>query len=155
MEIRGVPSFITLAQQLHFGRAARVLHLSQPALTKQIRRLEEELGGSLFTRGRHGTQLTSLGEQFLRGARASLRDFDELLEQTRRTAAGQSGRLRIGFGFHTFELVPRVVVRLRKSVPSMELSLRDMSTAEQVAALRSERIDLGFVRLPVGEEFET
>ncbi|MEA3211094.1 MAG: hypothetical protein QOE70_4151 [Chthoniobacter sp.] len=140
---------------MHFGRAARVLSFSQPALTKQIRRLEEELGGTLFTRGRHGTQLTALGRQFLRGARASVHDFDELLDCTRRTAAGETGRLRIGFGFHTFELVPRIVVRLRKIVPSMELTLRDMSTVEQVEALRSERIDLGFVRLPVGAEFQT
>ncbi len=155
MELREVRSFVTLAEQLHFGRAARVLSLSQPALTKQIRRLEEELGGALFTRTRRSTQLTALGEMFLRGARVTLRDFDELLDRTRRTAAGQTGRLRIGFGFHTFELVPRIVVRLRKSVPSMELTLRDMSTAEQVEALRSERIDIGFVRLPVGEEFQT
>ncbi len=155
MELREVRSFVTLADQLHFGRAARLLHVSQPALTKQIRRLEEELGGTLLTRGRHGTQLTALGRQFLRGARTAVQDFDELLERTRRTATGEAGRLRIGFGFHTFELVPRIVVRLRASVPSIELSLRDMSTVEQVEALRSERIDLGFVRLPVGAEFET
>src|SRR6187402_109804 len=146
MELREVRSFVTLAEQLHFGRAARALHMSQPALTKQIRRLEEDLGGALLIRSRHGTQLTSLGQQFLRGARGSLRDFDELLDRIRRAAAGQTGRLRIGFGFHTFELVPRIIARLRKSVPTMELSLRDMSTVEQVEALRSDRIDLGFVR---------
>jgi len=104
MDLRQIRSFVTLAEQLHFGRAARVLNLSQPALTKQIRRLEEEVGGALLTRSRHGTQLSALGEQFLRGARGSLRDFDELLDRTRRAASGQTGRLRIGFGFHTFEL---------------------------------------------------
>jgi len=155
MDLREIRSFVTLAEQLHFGRAARVLNLSQPALTKQIRRLEEEVGGALFTRSRHGTKLSALGENFLRGARGSLRDFDELLDRTQRSAAGQTGRLRIGFGFHTFELVPRIIVRLRKSVPSMELTLLDMSTAEQLEALRSEKIDLGFVRLPVGKEFQT
>ncbi|MHA3773417.1 LysR family transcriptional regulator [Verrucomicrobiota bacterium sgz303538] len=155
MELREVRSFVTLAEQLHFGRAARLLNLSQPALTKQIRRLEEVVGGALLIRGQHGTQLTALGREFLRGARASVRDFDELLERTRRTALGEAGRLRIGFGFHTFELVPRIVVRLRKSIPSIEISLRDMSTAEQIDALRSEKIDLGFVRLPVPPEFET
>lgn len=155
MELREVRSFITLAEQLHFGRAASVLHLSQPALTKQIRRLEEELGGALFLRGQRGTTLTALGQQFLRGARTSLQDFDDLVDRTRRVATGQAGRLRIGFGFHTFELVPRVIVRLRASVPSLELTLRDMSTVEQVEALQAERIDLGFVRLPVGREFQT
>lgn len=155
MELREIRSFVTLAEQLHFGRAAHLLHLSQPALTKQIRRLEEEVGGALLARGRHGAQLTALGQQFLRGAQRAVRDLDELLDRTRRIAAGETGRLRIGFGFHTFELVPRLVVRLRESVPSIELTLRDMSTVEQVEALRSEAIDLGFVRLPVGAEFET
>jgi DNA-binding transcriptional LysR family regulator len=155
MPLHEVRSFITLAEQLHFGRASLLLRVSQPALTKQIRRLEDELGGLLLVRGRHGTQLTALGQQFLRGARTVVRDYDELLERTRRTATGEAGRLRIGFGFHTFELVPRVVVRLRQGAPSMELSLRDMSTIEQIEGLRSERIDLGFVRLPVGKEFET
>ncbi|MDB6170786.1 MAG: LysR family transcriptional regulator [Chthoniobacteraceae bacterium] len=155
MEMREVRSFVTLASQLHFGRAASLLNLSQPALTKQIARLEEAVGGALFTRGRHGTQLTSLGQQFLRGSRSLLRDFDELLDQAQRAARGETGRLRIGFGFHTFELVPRIIVRLRKSIPSIEISLRDMSTAEQVEALRAEKLDLGFVRLPVPSEFET
>jgi DNA-binding transcriptional LysR family regulator len=155
MEFREVRSFVTLAEQLHFGRAAELLHLSQPALTKQIRRLENEIGGELLARGRHGARLTALGHQFLRGARLLVRDADDLLERTRQTAGGRTGRLRIGFGFHTFELVPRVLVRLRKSVPSIELSLRDMSTAEQIEDLRTEKIDLGFVRLPVGREFTT
>lgn len=155
MEMREVRSFVMLAEQLHFGRAATLLHLSQPALTKQIRRLEEEIGGPLFTRGRHGTHLTALGQQFLKGARGVVRDFEDLIDRTKRGARGETGRLRIGFGFHTFELVPRIVVRLRKSVPSSEISLRDMSTNEQIDALRNERIDLGFVRLPVTSEFET
>ena len=155
MELREVRSFVILAEQLHFGRAAHLLNLSQPALTKQIRRLEEEVGGALLIRSQHGTQLTALGREFLRGARSSVRDFDELLERTRQMASGETGRLRIGFGFHTFELVPRIVVRLRKSVPSIEISLRDMSTAEQIEALRAEKLDLGFVRLPVPGEFET
>lgn len=155
MEMREIRSFVTLAEQLHFGRASELLHLSQPALTKQIRRMEGELSGDLFVRGRHGTHLTSLGQQFLRGARTLLRDFDELVDRTGRVARGETGRLRIGFGFHTFELVPRIVVRLRKSIPSSEITLRDMSTNEQIEALRNEKIDLGFIRLPVSGDFET
>lgn len=155
MELREVRSFVMLAEQLHFGRAADLLHLSQPALTKQIRRLEEEIGGDLLSRGRHGAKLTSLGHQFLRGARLLVRDADELLAQTRSSATGESGRLNIGFGFHTLSLVPRVLVQLRKVAPAAELTLRDMSTAEQVDALHSEKIDIGFVRLPIGREFST
>lgn len=154
MDLREIRSFITLAEQLHFGRAARLLNLSQPALSKQIRRLEEELGGALLIRDRHGTALTSLGGQFLQGARSLVRESDELIADARRAAKGEAGRLRMGFGFHTFELVPRLVVKLRRNLPSVEISLRDMSTSEQTEGLRSERIDLGFVRLPAPREFE-
>ena len=153
MDLRQLRSFVTLAELLHFGRAARLLNLSQPALSKQIQLLEDGLGGALLQRGRHGAKLTALGRQFLAGARALVRDADDLLEANRRAAQGHSGRLRIGFGFHTFEIVPRVVVKLRRKAPGIEITLRDMSTAEQVAALRAERIDVGFLRLPVSPEF--
>ena len=78
-------------------------------------------------------------------------DGDKLLALARRAAHGEIGRLRIGFGFHTLELVPRLLVRLRRSLPEVELTLRDMSTREQVEGLRESRIDLGFVRLPLGD----
>jgi DNA-binding transcriptional LysR family regulator len=154
MDMRELRSFVLLAQQLHFGRTARLLNLSQPALTKQIRRVEEDLGCSLFKRGKHGTKLTSAGEQFLEEARPIVSGFDRLMEGGRRLARGESGRLRIGFGFHTFELVPRLIGRLRQAVPDVQISLRDMSTLEQTEALRSGRIDAGFVRSPVSREFD-
>lgn len=153
MELRQIRSFVALAERLHFGQTARLLNLSQPALSKQIQLLEEDLGGALLQRGKHGARLTALGRQFLAGAKALVRNADELIEETRRTARGDSGRLRIGFGFHTFEIVPRVVVKLRKKAPAIDITLRDMSTAEQIAALRAERIDVGFLRLPVSAEF--
>jgi len=155
MELREVHSFVVLANELHFGKAARLLNLSQPALSKQILRLEEELGGSLLSRGRHGAALTALGRQFLPGARSLVRDSDNLVAWTRRAARGEVGQLRLGFGFHTFELVPRLLVKLRRNLPEVEITLRDMSTAEQTEGLRSERIDLGFVRLPAPKDFET
>lgn len=155
MDMRELRSFVLLAQQLHFGRTARLLNLSQPALTKQIRRVEEDLGCSLFQRGKHGTKLTSAGEQFLEEAKPVVSGFDRLVEAGRRLSRGDSGRLRIGFGFHTFELVPRLIARLRQLVPGVEISLRDMSTAEQTEGLRAGRIDAGFVRASVSKEFET
>ena len=113
-----------------------------------------KLGLFSFRRGRHGTKLTSAGEQFLEEARPIVNGFDRLVEGGRRLARGESGRLRIGFGFHTFELVPRLIGRLRQIAPGVEISLRDMSTLEQTEALRSGRIDAGFVRSPVSKEFE-
>ena len=78
MDIREVRSFLILAEQAHFGRTARRLNLSQPALTKQICRLEEALGGALLVRSRHGAQLTSLGRMFQSKAQEVVRDWDEL-----------------------------------------------------------------------------
>jgi DNA-binding transcriptional LysR family regulator len=155
MEMRELRSVVLLGQQLHFGRTARLLNLSQPALTKQIRRVEEDLGCLLFERGKRGTKLTSAGETFLEEAKLIVSGFDRLLEGGRRLARGEIGRLKIGFGFHTFELVPRLIARLRRVAPAVEISLRDMSTSEQTEALRSRRIDAGFVRAPVSKEFES
>ena len=155
MEMRELRSFVLLGQQLHFGRTARLLNLSQPALTKQIRKVEEDLGCLLFQRGKHGTKLTSAGETFLEEARLVVNGFDRLVEGGRRLARGEIGRLNIGFGFHTFELVPRLIARLRQVAPAVEINLRDMSTSEQIEALRNRRIDAGFLRAPVSKEFES
>jgi len=148
MEITLLRSFTILAEHLHFGRAARVLHVSQPALTKQMRRLEDELGGDLFERGAHGTKLTRLGTSFLPLAVDLVRRFDDVLEQGKRQANGEVGRLGIGFGRTTLDLVPTLVTKLRRISPSVEIRLQDMSTAEQFAALEAGTIDVGFLRLP-------
>jgi DNA-binding transcriptional LysR family regulator len=153
MDIRELRSFIVLAEQLHFGRASELLHLSQPALTKQIRKLENELGSPLFERGRHGTSLSMLGVYFLREARSVVGKFDQLVTHSRQAVSGESGLLRIGFGFHTLELVPPLLVTLRKDSPAIDVTLRDMSTSEQAAELHAEQLDLGFMRLPVGPGF--
>lgn len=147
MDIREVRSFLALADQTHFGRTARLLNLSQPALTKQIRRLEEDLGGPLLIRGRHGARLTALGRLFQERSRDVVSDWDDLVIQTRRIARGEAGRLRLGFGMHTFELVPRTIVHFRRSLPNVDITLRDMSTVEQIEGLHGGRLDLGFIRL--------
>jgi DNA-binding transcriptional LysR family regulator len=147
MNLNEVRSFLVLAEQLHFGRTARLLHMSQPALTKQIRRLEEELGGALLVRATRVAQLSSLGRDFFERARVLVRDWDQLIARSQRMAHGESGHLRLGFGFHTFEIVPRAIVRLRRKLPDVEVSLQDMSTSEQVEGLLGDKLDLGFIRL--------
>ncbi len=149
MNVEALRSFTILAGHLHFGRAAQALHLSQPALTKQIRRLEETLGGRLFERGKQGTRLTVLGSRFLPQAREQLASFDRLFADTRKEAQGHGGRLKIGFGWYTLELVPRLVVRLRNLEPAIEISLQDMATADQLISLQNGQLDIGFTRLPL------
>ncbi|HVY68937.1 MAG TPA: LysR family transcriptional regulator [Verrucomicrobiae bacterium] len=149
MTIEELKSFVVLAGHLHFGRAAQVLHLSQPALTKQIRRLEESLGGRLLERDKHGTKLSAFGARVLPQAEAVVDSFNRLREDARKIAEGRAGCLRVGFGTYTQELVPRMIVKLRALEPGIEITLRDMSTSEQIAALQADQLDVGFTRLPL------
>ena len=154
MEIHNLRSFVTLAEQLHFGKAARLLHVSQPALSKQIRALEEELGGALFERSRHGAALTAAGRGFLDEARSLIAHADRVLASGQHAVTGSAGTLAVGFGVAVFELVPRLIARLREQRPGVQITLRDLSTAAQIDALRSGSLDVGFLRFPLSEGFE-
>src|SRR2546423_10984461 len=117
MEIRLLRSFQALAEQGHFGRASRTLHLSQPALTKQIRQLEDEVGSPLFVRGRRGAQLTRVGRLFADEVAPLLRHADRVLDRARRAARGDVGELRLGFGIATRLLVPRLAPAFPRAHP--------------------------------------
>ena len=142
-------AFVTLAEQLHFGRAADRLHITQPALTKQIQRLEDAVGGALVLRGYREVQLTPAGEMLLPRATRLLQESAAALDAARRAVRGQLGVLRIGFGLATIQLLPDLLLRFRAALPGVELRLRDMATPAQVAALVRGDLDVGFVRLPV------
>ncbi|WP_432723534.1 LysR substrate-binding domain-containing protein [Jeongeupia wiesaeckerbachi] len=149
MEIRLLRAFVVLADCLHYGQAARRLCLTQPALTKQIRVLEDRLGAPLFVRGRHGAVLTGFGADFLAEASELLARADALDARARRMAQGEAGRLAIGFGLSSLQLAPQHIAAFRRHHPDVEISLEDMSSAEQVDRLLTGRLQLGFVRLPV------
>ena len=143
-------AFVMLAEQLHFGRAADRLHITQPALTKQIQRLEDAVGGALVLRGYREVQLTPAGEVLLPRATLLLQESAATLDTARRAARGQVGVLRIGFGLATIQkLLPELLLRFRSALPDVEFRLRDMATSAQVAALVRGDLDVGFVRLPV------
>jgi DNA-binding transcriptional LysR family regulator len=149
MELRLLKSFQALAEAEHFGRAAKTIHISQPALTKQVRQLEAEVGGPLFVRGRQGAQLTPLGRLFAGEVAPLLRHADRVLDRVRRASRGELGELRLGFGIATRLLVPRLVSRFRRAFPEVQVSLQDTSTPIQLEALASGTLDVGFVRLPI------
>lgn len=155
MEARLLRSFQALAEQGHFGRAARALHLSQPALTKQIRQLEEEVGAPLFVRGARGSRLTPVGQLLSDDVAPLLRHAEAVLERARRAASGGLGDLRIGFGVATRLLVPRLVSRFRRTHPQVNVTLQDMSSLAQLDALERGGLEIGFVRLPVVGRLET
>jgi DNA-binding transcriptional LysR family regulator len=149
MEIRLLRSFKVLSEIGHYGRAARAIHLSQPALTKQVRQLEEEVGGQLLVRGRQGAQLTPVGRLLADEAGALLRHADRVLDRVRRASRGELGELRLGFGIATRLLVPRLVSRFRRAFPDVKVTLQDTSTPIQLEALVGGTMDVGFVRLPI------
>ena len=145
-------AFVTLAEHLHFSRTADVLHITQPALTKQIQRLEEIVGGALVIRGYREVRLSQAGQVLLPRARLVLQESDAALEAARKAARGELGMLRIGFGLATIQkLLPDALLRFRSRSPGVELRMKDMSTPGQLAALVRGEIDVGFVRLPVAD----
>ncbi|QSR73140.1 LysR family transcriptional regulator [Aeromonas jandaei] len=148
MELRDLKAFVTLGEVLHFGQAAVRQHVTQSALSKQIRRLEEELGGELFERNASTTRLTGLGRALYEDARTVVIQSEQLSRTARDVLAGNVGTLRIGFGVATKLLVPAVIARFRAERPQVTIELNDLSTHHQLLALSEGKLDLGFCRLP-------
>jgi DNA-binding transcriptional LysR family regulator len=153
MELRQIRSFLSIAETLHFGRTAELIHLSQPALSLQIRALEEEVGVRLFERNRRKTSLTAAGVAFRVDAAAALSQLDQAIRRARLAANGKLGLLRIGFiSTAGSEIVPNIVGQFRELNPKVEFTLRAITTADQVQMLETGSLDIGFLRLPIGAQ---
>jgi DNA-binding transcriptional LysR family regulator len=153
LELKHLASFLAVAEQLSFVRAARQLHLSQPALSGQIRKLEEELGVQLFLRNRRTVRLTDAGRIFQEEARATLARAKQAADRAQKAARGEIGRLRIGFvSSAALEIVPDIVVAFRKQHPEVTLDLINVRTVSQVKGLIGKTIDVGFLRLPLSND---
>jgi len=151
MELRQIRSFLSIAETLHFGRTAQLIHLSQPALSLQIRALEEEVGVRLFERNRRKTTLTAAGSAFRDDAARALSQLDQAIRKARLAGSGKLGVLRIGFiSTVGVEIVPNIIRQFRELNPEVEFSLRAIPTADQVRMLETGSLDIGFFRLPIG-----
>src|SRR3984957_3554464 len=118
MELRQIRSFLSIAETLHFGRTAELIHLSQPALSLQIRALEEDVGVRLFERNRRKTTLTAAGVAFRDDAVEALSQLDQAIRRARLAANGNLGLLRIGFiSTVGIEIVPNIIPQFRKLNP--------------------------------------
>jgi DNA-binding transcriptional LysR family regulator len=152
VELRHLRSFVVTAEELHVGRAAVRLHLTQPSLSRQISALERDVGAPLFSRIRRRFGLTPAGEVFLPAAREILRRADEAATDARRAHRGELGTLRLRFvQSATFEALPRLLAAFRSAHPDVELDVETMTTIGQVAALRAGQIDVGLLRPPIGD----
>src|SRR4029453_2884439 len=152
MELRHLRYFVAVAQELHFGRAAARLQVAQPALSRQIRDLEEEMALRLFERNRRRVALTAAGAAFLDEARSLLGHVERAVHTARRAARGEHGTLRIGYvPAVVYTGLPEIVRAFRKRLPGVAVQFKEMSPPLQLEALLGERVDVGFVRGPVHE----
>ncbi|KVQ01552.1 LysR family transcriptional regulator [Burkholderia ubonensis] len=149
MELKQLRAFVTLAEELHFGRAAQRLFIVQSALSMQIKALEAALDARLFERDRHKVELSDTGRLFLPEARATLQQAARAEQIVRLASCGEIGTLRIAFVSSVLPvLLPALLREMRARYPLITLELKDMPTPDQVAALRDRRIDFGMIRLP-------
>ncbi|MEU2904890.1 LysR family transcriptional regulator [Streptomyces globisporus] len=151
MELRHLNAFLAVAEELHFGRAAKRLQMAQPPLSQQIRQLEKELGVQLFHRNTRSVRLTSAGETFLEPARTVLDDLDTAVRAARSAGIGEYGRVTIGFaGASSHETLPRLTRAVRAAHPGLELVMTGQTYANTaLSRVADGSLDLGFVRLPV------
>jgi DNA-binding transcriptional LysR family regulator len=147
MELRHLRYFVAVAESQSFRLAAERIHITQPAITRQIHDLEAQLGVELFVRTPWGVTLTPAGELFLRETRTVFDVLDSAMRSARRVASGMQGRLRIGFVENTSwtDLVPEVFHRFQQEAPDIGLELHPLDTPGQLAALAGDRLDGGFV----------
>ncbi|MDO9434665.1 LysR family transcriptional regulator [Hydrogenophaga sp.] len=146
MEFRHLRYFLVLAEELHFGRAAQRLAITQPPLSLNIQQLEASVGAQLFTRNSRGVQLTAAGQAFVPAARALLDQANQAAREARDVSQGLVGSLQIGFvGTALYRGLPGILKSFGAEHPRLRLVLREMSSSEQLIDLRHERLDVGFV----------
>ncbi len=152
MELRHLRYFVAVAEELHFGKAARRLHLSQPPLSQQIRALEDELGLKLLERTRRKVDLTEAGRLFLPEARRVLAQAEQAMRIAKEASAGKRGRLDVGFVTSAaYSILPGLIRNVRREMPDLDLGLREMNPARQLEALDRGEIHAGLLRLPLAE----
>jgi DNA-binding transcriptional LysR family regulator len=151
MELRHLRYFVAVAEELHFRRAAERLHMSQPPLSQQIRRLEEEVGATLLVRNQRRVELTAAGAAYLTRAREILLAVEDAAREARRVQRGEVGRLAVGFvGSALYSVVPELLRAFRDRHPDVGLRLHELGTTEQLRRLEDGRLDIGFLRAPGG-----
>ncbi|BDH45788.1 LysR family transcriptional regulator [Salmonella enterica subsp. enterica serovar Choleraesuis] len=148
IELRHMRYFIAVAEELHFGRAAARLNISQPPLSMQIQQLEQQIGAQLLQRTNRSVQLTAAGRQFLQDARQILLQVDAAAARAARLHHGETGELRLGFT-SSAPFVPAVsqtLSRFRQQFPDVHIQTREITTRAQIAPLSSGELDIGLMR---------
>lgn len=154
-DTRQLRYFVAVAERLHFGRAAAALHISQPPLSRAIRGLEEQLGARLLARSRRKVELTPEGARLYEEAKRLLGQLERAAREVGAMAAGQSGRLRLGFvSLADYGVLPGLLKAFKATKPGVSLALREMLSPEQATALQAGELDFGLLLPPVAGDLE-
>jgi len=151
MELRHLRYLVAVAEELHFGRAAIRLNMSQPPLSQQIRHLEDELGVKLFDRTKRAVKITDAGKRVVNEAYQVLARMEHFSAVAGQAGEGQIGHLSVGVPGGASDILIKALRSLKKSSPGLHIELQFMTTGMQVEALRERKIDVGFLNLPVYE----
>ena len=151
MELRQVRYFIAVAEQLNFSKAAQMLHIAQPPLSRQIHELEDELGVQLFERDTRHVRMTAAGRAFLEEARALIVQAGQATETARRAQDEEAGSVRIGIASGLGGAVARVIGEHCQRYPTVEIQCKDVFSSLQSESLRKHEIDVGFLRPPIDD----
>jgi DNA-binding transcriptional LysR family regulator len=153
VELRHLRYFVAVAEQLHFRHAAEIVHVAQPALSQQIKQLEEEIGVTLFERSHHKVCLTPAGKAFYENAQRILKQADQAVEKARKAEFGDAGTIRIGFvSTAAIRVLPDAMKKLQKQVPLAEVELNELAAGEQIDGLYREQLDVGFVHAKLSQD---
>lgn len=153
VELRHLRYFVTVAELANFTKAAQRLRVAQPALSRQVRDLEDELGVALLERSPRGTRLTTAGEAFVAEAKAVLQRAEDAMRAARSFAEGERGELHIGYApSPTVELLPRILHAFHGEAPGVQLKLHDLSSDEMLRGLRDERIHVALLVRPLAKD---
>src|SRR5258708_7948426 len=153
MELRHLRYFLAVGEALNFTKAAAQLRVAQPALSRQVQDLEDEIGVDLLRRSPRGVTLTAEGKLFLEEVRELLKRADESVEKVRALARGEDGELHIGYApSPTVEILPPALTAFQKAVPRVKASLHDLSSDELIAGLRNGTLELAVMVQPIGEQ---
>jgi DNA-binding transcriptional LysR family regulator len=152
MELRHLRYFLAVGEASNFSKAAVQLRIAQPALSRQIRDLEEEIGVELLHRSPRGVRLTAEGRLFLEEVRQLLRRTDESVEKVRALVRGEYSELHVGYRFPTMEILPPALAAFQKAMPGVKVLLNELSSDELIAGLRNGMLELAIMLQPAGEQ---
>jgi DNA-binding transcriptional LysR family regulator len=150
MDIQTLKNFITLANTLHFTRASEEVLMAQPALSRQIKQLEQAIGAELFKRNKRNVSLTKAGLYFKQAAQQTIDQLNYAINKTKQIHDGVAGEIRIGYTHSIVQtILPRIIKEIRAAFPEVKTILREMSNNEQYKDLTEQKIDIGFATNPI------